>query len=146
MNSGAYATQSRRGRDERPFSFFLHDGEERIQILDPLFGNCNRLDDFLIGHRNGLTHLLKIYPQRGRDVIRVVSDCVRVTHDRIDVTVDPVEHVADFRVALPEIPRCGNERNRQHQQRDRRQAARVCGDLVERAYFRLDLPRDDCVG
>lgn len=133
MNSGPYAAQGRGCRDEGPFRFLLHDGEKRVQILDALLGNCNCFDDFLTGHRNGLTHLLDIHPHRRRYVVHVVGDGARVTHQRIYVTVDAVEHVTDLRVALPEVPGGGYQSHCKNKQRDRSKTTGIRGDLLESA-------------
>lgn len=146
MNSRAHSSNCRGRGHEHAFRFFLHNSEKRVELLDSVFRCLDRRDELLIRHRDGLAHLLNIHANRCRDVIRVVRNRARVPHDRVDVTVNAVEHVADLGIALPEIPRCRDERDCQYQQRDRSKSACIRRDLVERAYFRLDLFRDDRIG
>ena len=99
----------------------------------------------MIRHRDRLTDLLDVHSHGSRDVVHVIRDRARVPHQRIDVSVNAIEHVAHFGVALSEIPCCGHQRHREHQQSDRGKTTGVRGHFLERGGFRLNLFRYDRV-
>jgi len=141
-----YAANRRRGRHESRFGLLLHHVEQGVQLIDSIFGRADRLLQPLIHGGDGLAHLLNIHPDRRRDVVYIVRDRAGVPHQRIDVAVDLVQHVADFLVALSEVPCGGDERDRQDDDGDRHDAARYTRDLAPETGLRHDLLRVDRIG
>src|SRR6202521_6114392 len=139
IDSRLHAANRRRSRHERRFRLLLNDLQQRIQLIDPVFRRTRGLLQALIygGHR--LTHLLYVYADRSRDVIRGVSNRARVPHQRVDVPVDLVQHVADFLVALAEIPGSGHERHSQNNHGDGHDAAGRACDLFPQPRLGHDL-------
>src|ERR1700694_1395592 len=96
IDSRLHSANGRRSRHERRLRFFLHNVKQRIELLDAILCSRKRILQSMVHSGNGLTHLLDIDANRGRDVVNVVGDCAGVSHQRIDVAVNLVEHVADF--------------------------------------------------
>src|ERR1700686_4486360 len=146
IDSRLHAANRRRGRHERRFRLLLHDLQQRIQLVDPVFRRTRRLLQSLIYSGHGLAHLLYVYADRGRDVIDVVRNCAGVPHQRVDVPVDLVQHIADFLVALSEIPGRRHQRHSQNYHCDGHDAARRARDLFPQPLLGRDLFRVDRVG
>src|SRR3954466_9994209 len=104
LNSCLYSTNRGGSNYKCRFRFFLHDVEQRVQLVDACLRRSHRLLQPLIHSSDRLTHLLHVNAHRSRDVVDVVGDRAGVTHQRIDIAVHFVEHVAHFLVALSEIP------------------------------------------
>src|SRR2546429_3364768 len=104
INSGSHSANRRRSSYESRFRFLLHDFENCIELVDPVFRRTDRLLQPLIHRRHCLTHLLDVDSDRSGDVVHVVRDRTRVSHQRVDIAVNLVQHVADLLVTLSKIP------------------------------------------
>src|SRR5450759_3782768 len=145
IDSRLHAADGRRSRYEGGFRLLLHDFQQRIELIDPVLRRARGLLQSLIYSRHSLTHLLYVYAERGRDVVDVVRDRARVPHQRVDIPVDLVQHVADFLVALPEIPGGGHQRHCKDDHRDGHDDARRAGGLFPPPRCGHDLFRIDRV-
>src|SRR6266550_2647695 len=143
IDSRLHASDRRRSRHERRLRLFLNDLQQRIQLIDPVFRRTRGLLQTLIHGRHRLAHLLYVYADSGRDIIDVVGNRTRVPHQWIDVPVNLVQHVADFLVALSEIPRRRHERHRKDDHGDGHDAARHARDFAPQTRLGHDLFRVD---
>src|SRR6185312_7295326 len=130
---GPDAVYRRCGSHEYGFGLVLYDFDQRVELVEPCLGFLHRLEQPRIrgGHR--LLDLTHVSLHDSDDLSRILGHDTRAPHERRDITVNAIQQIVHLLVRLPEVPRCRNQSDREHQQGNRRESARDRGDLFEGA-------------